>query len=221
MPLTYTQIYDYWTRNPCLGGDVEFPFSDYVGKKVLEIGCGLGNDAKSFCKAGADYTGIDLTDLAVDTVREYLFGHGQVLKMNAEHLSFNDNTFDLVYSFGVIHHTMNPSKVVKEMYRVLKPGGKFHVMLYNKLSFRYLIEILILRRILWFFKYYKFNEIRKVIPHPTKEQWLSINTDKVGCPLSRVYTKKQAEDLFSQFKQVHSYVMPGTYGWFRIIEGVK
>jgi len=219
--LMQTSIETYWNNNPCTSYNVNFPFSDYAGKKVLEIGCGGGMDAFMFCKRGADYTGIDLTDKAVEITKKRIHGFGQTMKMNAEYLDFPDNYFDLVYSFGVIHHTVNPNIVIKEIHRVLKIGGKFYVMLYNKFSFRYLVEIPILRRILWFLHYYKFNKIRKVIPHPTKEQWLSINTDNIGCPMSRAYTKKEAEGLFKEFRFVKSYVMQGTFGWFRIIEGIK
>lgn len=200
-----SEILYYWTRNPCSGGNPDFPFWFWKGKRVLEIGCGTGVDAKRFIKAGAIYTGIDIT-------REE---KPYILKMDAEHLDFPDNHFDLVYSFGVIHHTLNPPEALKEIHRVLKPRGILFLMLYNKFSFRYLIEIMILRKILWFFKYKKYEEIRKAMPFPTNEQWVSMNTDTLGCPLARAYWKKEVHQLLYMFRITKMWTE--NYGWFRMI----
>lgn len=205
---TYTEICKYWTDNPCSGGNPGFPFWFWKGKRVLEIGTGMGVDAKRFIKAGAAYTGIDLTR----EEKPFIF------MMNAENIDFPDNHFDLVYSFGVIHHTLHPTKVVDEIFRVMKPGGFLFVMVYNKFSWRY-FEIQVLRRILWFFNYYKFREIKKLNPRPTNDEWISMNTDNVGCPLSRVYTKKEALDLFSNFKITQTWTENKC--WFRMIIGKK
>lgn len=109
-------------------------------KRVLEIGCGIGTDAfmlASYCK---EYIGIDLTENAIQIVNERfkLYNlNGQFHSLNAEDLSiFEDNSIDMVYSFGVIHHTENPDKIVKEVNRVLKPGGIFKLMLYAKNSWK-------------------------------------------------------------------------------------
>jgi ubiquinone/menaquinone biosynthesis C-methylase UbiE len=109
-------------------------------KRVLEIGCGIGTDAfmlASYCK---EYIGIDLTENAIQIVNERfkLYNlNGQFYSLNAEDLSiFEDNSIDMVYSFGVIHHTENPDKIVKEVNRVLKPGGIFKLMLYAKNSWK-------------------------------------------------------------------------------------
>jgi len=218
MIMDYSDIYNYWNHNLCNGGNLQFPYFWGISK-VLEIGCGNGNDAIKFISQGRSYFGIDLTDRAVEATKRKIRDMGQVYKMNAETLDFPDNHFDMVYSWGVIHHALNPEKVISEIYRVLKPYGFIYIMLYNKLSFRYLVEICILRRILWWLHYHKFNEIRKSIPHPTKEQWISINTDNVGCPLSRVYTEKQAKGLLKNFRFVTTHTR--NYGWYRIIWGRK
>jgi len=217
--MKYSEIYRYWTKNLCNSHNDFFPYHFFHGKKVLEIGCGSGNDALRFVLNRANYTGIDLTDRAVKATKLKVGYSGTVKKMNAEFIDFPDNYFDLVYSFGVIHHTISPKNVINEIYRVLKPGGMFYVMLYNKYSWRYLVEILILRRIAWWLHHPKFKEIRRVIPHPTKEQWLSINTDNVGCPLSRVYTKEEAERLFMKFRVVKS--LTWNDNWFRSVYGQK
>lgn len=200
---TYLEISKFWTEHPCSGGNPTFPFWYFKGKRVLEIGTGTGVDADRFMKAGALYTGIDLTQ-----------EKPHIRKMNAEEIDFPSNFFDLVYSFGVIHHTLHPYRVIDEMFRVTKPGGYIFVMLYNKPSWRY-FEIQVLRRILWFFHYYKFNEYRKLNPHPTPEEWVSMNTDDIGCPLSRVYTKKEALELFNNFEITNTWTENN--GWFRMI----
>src|SRR5215470_11783055 len=96
-------------------------FSETKGLRVLEIGCGLGTDGAQFAKAGADYTGIDLTDAAVDLARrrfELFQLQGTFLKADAEQLDFPDESFDIVYSHGVLHHTPDTAGAIKELYRV-------------------------------------------------------------------------------------------------------
>lgn len=217
--MKYLEIETFWNSHPCFGGDKNFPYNLSKKYKVLEIGCGGGVDALRFVEAGAVYTGIDLTDEAVRITKEKLQDRGKVYKMNAEFMTFENETFDIVYSFGVIHHALHPESIIKQIHRVLKPGGLFSIMLYNKYSFRYLVEIMILRKILWFFHYPKFNEIRKLIPKPTKEQWISINTDGIGCPMSRVYTEYEALNLMSEFRDIKTFTTNN--GWFRIITGRK
>lgn len=121
------------------------PFSEAKGKKVLEIGCGNGADGAMFARNGAVYTGADLTETAVKAASRHfeiegLDGAFQI--EDAERLSFADESFDMVYSFGVLHHTPEPRRAIKEVYRVLKPGGRAIVMLYHKRSFNYYVRIL-------------------------------------------------------------------------------
>src|SRR6267143_5457642 len=124
-------------------------FAGARGLKVLEIGCGLGTDGVQFAKAGADYTGVDLTDAAVDLARRRfeLFGlRGKFQIADAESLDFADESFDLVYSHGVLHHTPDTARAVREIHRVLRPGGRAIVMLYHRGSYNYRIGIRVLRR---------------------------------------------------------------------------
>lgn len=121
------------------------PFAAGKGKDVLEIGCGNGADGALFAQQGARYTGVDLTETAVAATREHfaVLGLPGVFQVeNAEHLSFDDSSFDLVYSYGVLHHTPNPRIAVEEVRRVLRPGGQAIVMLYHKNSFNYHVRIL-------------------------------------------------------------------------------
>jgi ubiquinone/menaquinone biosynthesis C-methylase UbiE len=130
------------------------PFSETRNKTVLEIGCGNGADGTLFAQAGARYTGVDLTDAAVNSARKHfsvlgLSGTFQI--ENAEHLSLPNDHFDFVYSYGVLHHTADPSSTFREVHRVLKPGGRAVLMLYHKHSFNYYVRILgyMRARLLW------------------------------------------------------------------------
>jgi len=124
-------------------------FSETKNLRVLEIGCGLGTDGAQFAKAGADYTGVDLTDAAVELAQKRfeLFGlPGTFRTADAERLDFPDDSFDIVYSHGVLHHTPDTAGAVKEVHRVLKPGGRAVVMLYHRDSYNYRVNISVLRR---------------------------------------------------------------------------
>lgn len=203
-------------------------FGAYRGRRVLEVGCGMGTDGARFAAAGAEYTGVDLTPAAVALARENfeLRGlRGEFMTANAEELPFSDQTFDHVYSFGVIHHTTNPEAIVAAIHRVLRPGGTMTAMLYNRTSINYYAEILVLRRLgrmllrpasapavlsrilrLPKEKLEGHREQLLRIPHPTPEQWISMNTDGPDCPLARVYSAREAHDLFRSFHDFRTRV---------------
>jgi ubiquinone/menaquinone biosynthesis C-methylase UbiE len=115
-------------------------FADFEGargKRLLEIGVGLGTDFIRFVRAGAVATGIDLTEHAVELVRRRLELEGleaEVRTADAEALPFVDASFDRVYSWGVLHHTPDTGKAIGEAIRVLRPGGEACVMLYARHS---------------------------------------------------------------------------------------
>lgn len=120
-------------------------FPQAAGRQVLEIGCGNGVDGLMFARHGARYTGIDLTAEAVDASRRHFAIEGMegtFRQENCEKLGFADGSFDIVYSFGVLHHTPHPAQAIREVHRVLRPGGVARVMLYNRGSFNYYIRIL-------------------------------------------------------------------------------
>src|SRR5262249_32361207 len=124
-------------------------FAGARGLKVLEIGCGLGTDGAQFAAAGADYTGVDLTEAAIDLAgKRFALSDlkGEFRVADAENLDFADDSFDLVYSHGVLHHTPNIEAAVREIHRVLKPGGRAMVMLYHRGSYNYRVGIRVLRR---------------------------------------------------------------------------
>ena len=125
------------------------PFAETKGQTVLEIGTGNGADGVMFAKNGANYTGVDLTDAALEATRKHFDVLGLVgtfQRGNAEALSFPNDTFDWVYSHGVLHHTPNPQTAINEVWRVLKPNGKAIIMLYHKSSFNYYVRIMLYMR---------------------------------------------------------------------------
>jgi ubiquinone/menaquinone biosynthesis C-methylase UbiE len=126
------------------------PFAESKGKQVLEIGTGNGAEGVMFALNGAHYTGVDLTDAALQATRKHfaVMGlTGTFQKENAEQLSFPDGSFDWVFSHGVLHHTPNTQVAINEAYRVLKPDGRAIVMLYHKHSFNYFVRIMIYMRL--------------------------------------------------------------------------
>ena len=121
------------------------PFADAKGKSVLEIGLGNGADGVMFALNGGKYSGVDLTEAAVEATRKHfdvMELEGTFKQGDAENLEFEDETFDMVYSHGVLHHTPHTEVAIAEVYRVLRPGGKAIVMLYHKHSFNYYVRIM-------------------------------------------------------------------------------
>ena len=201
-------------------------FAGARGLRVLEIGCGLGTDGVRFAKAGADYTGIDLTDAAIELARKRfeLSGlRGELRVSDAENLDFADESFDLVYSHGVLHHTPDIARAVSEIHRVLKPGGRAIVMLYHRDSYNYRVGICILRRA--GARLLKSESGLKLVHRMTGEpidslreharivkastngylssdEFLSQSTDGAGNPLARVYSRREARELFKDFREV-------------------
>jgi ubiquinone/menaquinone biosynthesis C-methylase UbiE len=113
----------------------EFP--RWSGYDVLEIGCGVGTDTLRFARAGARITAVDLSDTAVALTSARLADEGldgRVVQADAESLPFEDGSFDLVYSWGVLHHTPDTGRAIHDVARVLRPNGEARVMLYNSRS---------------------------------------------------------------------------------------
>jgi len=203
-------------------------FSEFRDRGVLEIGTGLGTDGLQFQINGARYVGIDLT-LAGQrlTLEQFRLGgyDGSLAVGNAERLPAADDTFDHIYSFGVIHHSPSTESIADEMFRVLKPGGTFCVMVYNRSSINYYVEIMFLRKIfrqmlilpfaigllsrlagLDANKLERHRDLLSSRPKMTKEEWISINTDGPDCPLAKVYDRREVENLFAKFSDVTTEV---------------
>jgi len=110
---------------------------DFSGCKLLEVGCGWGRDLIQYARGGAQVTGVDLTEAGASLARKYLAHRklpGEVKVASAEDLPFDDNSFDVVVSIGVLMCTPNIDKAIGEIYRVLKPGGTSVQMLYHTWS---------------------------------------------------------------------------------------
>ena len=201
-------------------------FAGARGLRVLEIGCGLGTDGAQFALAGADYTGIDLTNASIELAQKKfeLSGlRGEFRVADAENLDFAADSFDLVYSHGVLHHTPDTARAVREIHRVLKPGGRAVVMLYHRGSYNYRIGIRVLRRA--GARLLKSESGIKIVNRLTGEpieslrdharllkagtngylaadEFLSQSTDGAGNPLARVYSRREARELFRDFREV-------------------
>jgi 2-polyprenyl-3-methyl-5-hydroxy-6-metoxy-1,4-benzoquinol methylase len=131
----------FYSSSPFYRGTKPFekliPFESLHGKRVLEIGCGLGLHSKLIAEAGANLTSIDLTPRAVALTRKRMdleaLPH-DVRLMDAEKMDFEANEFDFIWSWGVIHHSAETERIVNEVRRVLKPAGEFRSMVYHKRS---------------------------------------------------------------------------------------
>lgn len=121
-------------------------FDQWRGKKVLEIGCGIGTMAINFAKAGADYTGVELSEESLKLTKQRFDVYRQTGKFylgNAEELTkfVPVEEYDLVYTWGVIHHSPNPGKILEEARNYMKSGTTLKVMVYASNSWKnYLIE---------------------------------------------------------------------------------
>jgi len=112
-------------------------FKNAKDKNVLEIGVGAGSDFQQWCNYATHATGVDLTDTAINLTRERLNVNSispssyTLQRADAESLPFSDNSFDIVYSWGVLHHTPDTHRAFREAFRVLKPGGTIKAMIYH------------------------------------------------------------------------------------------
>jgi len=151
-------------------------FDEWKGKRVLEIGCGLGTAAQSFAEAGAIYTGIDLSEKSLELARERfkLFGlEGTFYKVEGEDISsvVPVEHYDLVYSFGVIHHTPNPEKLLSEIKKYMNEDSLLRIMLYARDSWKsYMIDA--------------------GLDQPEAQK---------GCPIANTYTKSEVVELLSEY----------------------
>jgi SAM-dependent methyltransferase len=219
-------------------------FAEARGLRVLEIGCGLGTDGARFARAGALYTGVDLTYAAVSLARrnfELRGLPGEFRTADAENLDFADATFDLVYSHGVLHHTPDTARAVREVHRVLKPGGRAVVMLYHRDSYNYRVNISLLRRAgarllhtesgLRLAHLLTKEPVESLREHAARlrddehsylspGEFLSRNTDGAGNPLTRVYSRAEARALFKDFAEVSLATHFLNKRWLPVLGGV-
>jgi ubiquinone/menaquinone biosynthesis C-methylase UbiE len=162
-------------------------FAKWRGKKVLEIGCGIGTDTINFARAGAEVTAVDLSEKSLEIARRRAEVFGlrdriRFLQVDSEHLSdyLPDEAFDLIYSFGVIHHTPHPERVLAQLPRYFKPDTTVKIMVYNRWSWK----------VIWIlFRYGKgqFWRLDELIADNSEAQ--------NGCPVTYVYSRRQGRKL--------------------------
>src|SRR5881398_3296856 len=173
-------------------------FNDFAGQQLLEIGCGMGTDLLQFARGGAQVTGVDLTPRSIEISRQHLALYGESGNFaiaDCETLPFADDSFDVAYSNGVLHHTPDTAGAVGEIHRVLRPGGHARVMLYHRRSFAYWGEVILRHGLL------KGEFLRGNSPAEIMSKYVEFN-EGGGCPLVKVYSRGEARKLFSLFAEV-------------------
>ncbi len=172
-------------------------FEYHRGEEVLEIGCGIGTDLIEYAKHGAVVSGIDLGSDQIKltklnfNLRNLPFK--EIKEGNAEKLPFPDNSFDLVLCVGVVHHTPNSEKAVREIYRVLKSDGQALVLVYAR-GWKHYIKRCFIHGIL-LGKWFKYN-------FDWKKVYNEVSEVHGGTPKTEIYTKRQIKKLFSCFSNI-------------------
>jgi SAM-dependent methyltransferase len=156
-------------------------FERWHGKSVLEVGCGLGTAAVQFARGGADYTGVELSETSLNLTKKRfdIYGlRGGFVLCNAEQLGdyVEAHHFDLVYSFGVIHHSPNQRAIVEEIRKVIRDDGEFRCMLYAKNSWKNIM-------------------IEAGLDQPEAQR---------GCPIATTYTEEMVRDLLHGLFEITS-----------------
>ena len=163
-------------------------FGSWNGKRVLEIGCGIGTAAVNFARSGAHYTGIELSEVSLELAQKRfeVYGlKGDFYHGNAEELQsfLPQDQFDLVYSWGVLHHTPDPARVIHEIKSYVVPNGVLKIMVYARNSWKNFM-------------------IQAGLDQPEAQS---------GCPLARVYDAVEMQTLLApdfeieQIKQDHIF----------------
>lgn len=152
-------------------------FEKWKNKKVLEIGCGIGTAAINFAKNGADYTGIELSEESLNITKKRFEVYGQkgtLLHANAEELSnfLPEQKFDLIYSFGVIHHSPQPEKIVDQIKKYMDKNSILKIMVYSKNSWKNFM-------------------IEEELDQPEAQN---------GCPIAFTYTHDEIMSLLKDFQ---------------------
>jgi ubiquinone/menaquinone biosynthesis C-methylase UbiE len=203
-----SEVREFWNSDPCgtryLDGSDDFEahararyalepyipefaqFASGRGLKVLEVGVGMGADYMEWLKAGAKAAGVDLSESSLAKARQRCetAGHRPDLRVaDAEHLPFEDETFDIVYSYGVMHHSPDTSQCLREAWRVLKPGGQARIMLYHHPSLTGLM--------LWL----RYGLLRG------KSLRLAVY-DHLESPGTKTYTQSEASDMMTGFENI-------------------
>ncbi len=221
-----SQVQEYWNRRPCnirhstaeIGTREYFDqveerkyfiephipafaeFERWKGKKVLEIGCGIGTDTINFARAGAEVTAVDLSveSLKLAKQRAEIFGYSDRIKFyegNAEKLSeyIPPQKYDLVYSFGVIHHSPHPEKIIEQIHKnFVLSGSELKIMVYYRYAWK----------VLWIMLTQGRGQFWKL------DRWIAEHSEaQTGCPVTYSYTKATVKGLIGKgFNVTDCYV---------------
>jgi ubiquinone/menaquinone biosynthesis C-methylase UbiE len=207
-PVLKEELRDFWNADPCgsryLGSADDFDahararyqlephiqefagFARCGGQRVLEIGVGMGADYLEWLKAGAHAKGVELSSVSLELAKRrcQMAGYAPDLQVSdAEQLPFPEGTFDVVYSYGVIHHTPDPPQCIREARRVLKPGGTLRIMIYHHPS---LTGLMLWLRHGWL----RGKSMRRTVH------------DHLESPGTKSYTQEEARTLLQGFEQI-------------------
>src|SRR3954465_1473814 len=166
-------------------------FDRWKGRRVLEIGCGLGTDTVNFARAGAAVTAIELSDESASLARQRLDVYGlgdrvQIVLGNAEELPslLPAQTFDLVYSFGVIHHSPHPRRIIEHLRRYMTASSELRLMVYARVSYK----------LFWIMREEGVWDMGKI------DELIARNSEaQTGCPVTYTYTNDSIRALLAGF----------------------
>lgn len=200
-----------------------------AGKNVLEIGLGEGSESERLIRGGARWSGVDLTAESVDRVRTRLslrdLPYEELRQGSVLDLPFADDTFDVVFSHGVLHHVPDIKQAQREIHRVLRPGGELIIMMYARWSLNYLVSIALIRRavLLAAFPLAGAGILKSDPTHGTLathlgnakriglfrylrlDEFVHHNTDGPANPYALVYDRRRIQQNFPSFRVMRTY----------------
>jgi 2-polyprenyl-3-methyl-5-hydroxy-6-metoxy-1,4-benzoquinol methylase len=218
------EVRQYWNRRPCnvrhspaAVGTVDYfdqvearkylvephiplfaDFPRWAGKRVLEVGCGIGTDTINFARAGADVTAVDLSDRSLDLAAQRaeafnLADRVRFVRADAERLTefLEPSEFDLVYSFGVIHHSPHPERIIQQLREFVTPKSLLKLMVYNRYSWKVM-------QILMRGAPASFRSIDAYVARSSEAE--------SGCPVTYTYSKKSVAQLLRGFDVTDAFV---------------
>lgn len=165
-------------------------FERWRGKKVLEIGCGIGTDTVNFARNGARVTSVDLSEKSLELARKRVSVYGleaqvQFYSGDAEQLSsfVPVEPYDLIYSFGVIHHTPRPEAVLGELRQYARPGTIVKIMVYHRRSWKVAWILLTEGK-------GQFWKLPELVAKNSEAQ--------TGCPITYTYTRHEGRKMLAR-----------------------
>lgn len=200
-----------------------------AGRQVLEIGLGEGSESERLIRQGAHWTGVDLTAESVDRVRSRLtvreLPYRDLRQGSVLGLPFADDTFDLVFSHGVLHHVPDIKQAQHEIHRVIRPSGELVIMVYARWSLNYLVSIGLIRRaaLLGTFPFARAGILKSdasggtlaahlsnamtigLFRYLRLDEFVHHNTDGPANPYAAVYDRRRVERDFPSFQVTRIY----------------